>query len=113
MPKIQLTFTNRAEHPIFIYVEMTPDCYKLQSGDQLTIIDDVPVGSKFPEIDFASKEELTIWPACCTNPHRVIGRSTPEPEIAEPEVLVNGKSAKGLSWNWDREAGPGRWKNFP
>ena len=108
MPKFQLTFTNRAQHPIFIYVEITPDCYKLRPGDQLTIIDDVPEGAKFPEVDFGSEEELTIWPAWCINPQAGIGGS-----IAEPEILVNGKSAEGLSWNWDREAGPSRWKNFP
>ncbi len=96
MPKVQQTFTNRTRHPVFIYVEITPDCYKLQPDDRLTIIDEVPDGAALAEIDFVNNEELTIWPVS-----------------NEPEVLVNGKSAEGLSWNWGGETGPSRWKRFP
>ena len=89
MPKVQQTFVNRAEHPVFIYVEVVPDCYKLQPGDRLTIVDDAPEGAALSEISFLSREELHVWPVDCAH-----------------EVLVNGKSAEGLSWNFDPEAGP-------
>jgi len=71
-------------HPIYISIEIAPDCYKLEPGDRLTIIYEVPEGIDALEVHFINKEELVIWPAMAT----------------KPDVLINGKSAEGLSWNF-------------
>lgn len=84
MPKAQQTFANRTEHPIYISIEITPDCYKLEPRDRLTIIYDVLDGIDALEVHFINKEELVIWPAM----------------TAKPQVLINGKCAEGLSWNF-------------
>jgi hypothetical protein len=92
MPKGQQTFANRTEHPIYISIEITPDCYKLEPDDRLTIIYDVPTGIDALEVHFINNEELVLWPGT----------------TVEPEVLINGKSAEGLSWNFEIPGRPAR-----
>ena len=81
MPKVQQTFVNRAKRPVFIYVEYEPELYKLQPGDRLTLIENVPEGKDMAEISFVSRDELSI---------------TPGGDPLEVEVLLNGK--EGMSW---------------
>jgi hypothetical protein len=85
MLKAQQTFTNSTQHPIYISIEITPDCYKLEPGDRLTIIYDVPTSGDALEVHFINQEELVLWPGT----------------TVMPEVLINGKSAEGLSWNFE------------
>jgi hypothetical protein len=60
MLKAQQTFTNRTQHPIYISIEITPDCYKLEPDDRLTIIYDVPTGGDALEVQFINREGLSL-----------------------------------------------------
>jgi hypothetical protein len=56
MPKAQQTFANRTEHPIYISIEITPDCNKLEPCDHLTIIYEVLEGIDALEVHLINKE---------------------------------------------------------
>ena len=83
MPKAKQTFANRTEHPIYISIEITSDCYKLEPSDRLTIIYEILDDVDALEIHFINKEELVIWPAMTT----------------KPEVLINGNRDASDTWN--------------
>ena len=86
MVKAQQTFVNRAKHPIYVSIEPICDCYKLQPEDRLTVIYFVPSAGDALEVYFLSQEELLI---------------DPNVNIPYSEVLVNGRSAEDLSWNFE------------
>jgi len=83
------TFSNQKDGPIYISIEPNPECYELEPGDSLTLIYALPADGDAFEVQFVNERELVILPADTTG---------------EPEVLVNGASAKGLSW---------KFKHFP
>jgi hypothetical protein len=84
MVKARQTIVNRKDGPIYISIEVNPDCYELEPGDRLTLIYDVPIEGDALEVEFINDRELVIWPN---------GES-------EPAVLINGASAQGRSWKF-------------
>jgi len=74
---------NRTEAPIYVSIELTPDCYELEPGDHLTLIYDVSVEGDALQVDFLNQRELVVWP----NGH-------------DPEVLFNDQPAEGRSWKF-------------
>lgn len=85
MSRARQTFVNRTARPIYISVEVNPECYKLEPEDRLTLIYKVPWRGDALQVDFVNAEELVIWP-----------------NGAEPTVLINGESAAGRSWNFEQ-----------
>jgi hypothetical protein len=73
-------------------VEIVPDCYKLEPGDRLTVIYEALDGIDSLEVNFLNEQELVIWP----------GGTSDRGGIFELEVLINGKSAEGLSWAFNK-----------
>ncbi len=83
MRTAQQTFHNRTEWPIYISVEVTPECYELEPGETLTIIYQVTRTGDALQVDVINERELVIWP-----------------NGEEPTILINGASAEGRSWNF-------------
>ena len=85
MTRAQQVIVNRKDGPIYVSVEMAPDCYELEPGDRLTLIYDVPLEGEALEIEFINERELVVWPR------------------GETTVLINGQSAKGRSWKFKHD----------
>ena len=81
MTRAQQSIVNRRDVPIYVSVEVAPDCYELEPGDRLTLIYDVPHEGDALEVEFINESELVVWPG-----------------DGETTVLINGQSAKGRSW---------------
>jgi hypothetical protein len=86
MTRARQTIVNRKDGPIYISVEMAPDCYELEPSDRLTLIYDVPLEGDALEIEFINECELVVWP-----------------REGETTVLINGESAKGRSWKFKHD----------
>ena len=84
MPKAQQTIVNRKDGPIYVSIEVTPECYELEPGDRLTLTYGVPERGDALEIAFINDRALVVWP---------MGQG-------EPSVLINGESAEGCSWQF-------------
>jgi len=86
MPRVQQTFANVKDTPIYISVEMRPDCFELEPGDKLTLIWDGPETGDISQVNFVNERELVIWPE--------------GPGWAEVEYLINGAPAADRSWDF-------------
>ena len=84
MTRAQQTIVNRKDGPIYVSIEVAPECYELEPGDRLTLIYDVPREGDALEVEFINEREPVVWPN---------GDS-------DPTVLINGESAKGRSWKF-------------
>ena len=88
MPKAQQTIVNRKDGPIYVSIEMRPECYELEPGERLTLTYDVPERGDALEIAFINDCELVVWP---------MGKE-------EPTVLINGESAEDRNWGFKHPA---------
>ena len=84
MARIQQTFENRKDGPIYISVEPWPHCFELEPGDKLTLAWDAPESGEAMYVSFLNERELVLYPE----------------GAFDPEILLNGESAEGLSWNF-------------
>lgn len=80
MQTARQSFYNRTETPIYVSIELTPDCYELEPGDHLTLLYEPLADRDGLQVDFLNERELVIWPN---------GR--------DPEVLFNDEPAKNRS----------------
>ena len=85
MARIQQTFENRKDGPIYISVEPWPHCFELEPGDKLTLIWNAPESGEAMYVSFLNERELVLYP---------------ESGVDDPEILLNGESAEGLSWSF-------------
>lgn len=83
MAKVQQTFSNGKDSPIYVSVEPWPECFELEPGEKLTLIWDAPESGDAAQIDFINEAELVVWP---------------NGETHEMQYLINGKEAEARSW---------------
>ncbi|WP_235913401.1 hypothetical protein [Croceibacterium salegens] len=83
MARIQQTFTNSKDGPIYVSVEPWPECFELEAGDKLTIIWDAPLAGDAIQVDFINERELVVWP---------------DGAIDDIQYLFNGEPGKDRSW---------------
>ena len=85
MARTQQTFVNDKDDPIYISVEIWPECFELEPGDKLTLIWNAAEGRDAAQINFINERELVVWP---------------EGDIDEMQFLINGKPARDRSWDF-------------
>ncbi len=83
MARVQQTFLNGKDSPIYVSVEPWPECFELEPGKKLTLIWDAHKGEVAAQIDFINEAELVVWP---------------NGETHEMQFLINGEEAKARSW---------------
>ncbi len=77
------TICNRTDKPIYVTIELTPQAYELEPGEQLTLIYDIEVEGNALQIDFLGEDELVIWP-----------------NGEDPQVLIDDKPAADRNWKF-------------
>lgn len=85
MARTQQTFENKRDAPIYISIEPWPDCFELEPGDRLTLVYNAVETGDALEVDFINGRELVVWPSGA---------------IDDLQILVNGGSSDGRSWNF-------------
>lgn len=85
MARVQQTFSNNKDSPIYVSVEPWPECFELEPGEKLTLIWDAPEGGDAAQIDFINERELVVWP---------------NGETHEMKYLINGEEAEARSWTF-------------
>ncbi|QNQ10031.1 hypothetical protein [Sphingomonas alpina] len=83
MAQTQQSFVNKKDGPIYISVEIWPECFELEPGDKLTLIWDAPDKEDAAQVDFVNDRELVVWP---------------NGEIDDMQFLINGEPAGDRSW---------------
>ena len=85
MARTQQTFINDKDSPIYISVEIWPECFELEPGDRLTLIWNAAEDRDAAQINFINERELVVWP---------------EGDIDEMEFLINDQPARDRSWDF-------------
>ena len=83
MAKVQQSFSNDKDGPIYVSVEPWPECFELEPGEKLTLIWNAPESGDAAQIDFIDERELVVWP---------------RGDWDEIKFLINGEEAKARSW---------------
>ena len=83
MARTQQSFVNRKDKPIYISVEMWPECFELEPGEKLTLIWDAPDQGEAVQIDFVNDLELVVWP---------------NGNAEDMQFLIDDKPARSRSW---------------
>jgi len=83
MALTQQTFANSKDAPIYVSVEIWPECFELEPGDRLTLIWDAPQDGDAVRIDFLNDRELVVWP---------------NGNIDDMKFLFNGEPGRDRSW---------------
>ncbi len=85
MPRTQQTFENKKAGPIYVSIEPWPECFELEPGDRLTLAYDAVESGDALEVQFLNEQELVVWPNGAIN---------------DLQILFNGGSSEGRSWNF-------------
>ena len=85
MAKVQQTFVNTQDSPIYVSVEPWPECFELESGEKLTLVWDAPESGDAAQIDLINERELVVWPNGQTH---------------EMQYFINGREAEARSWTF-------------
>ena len=83
MATTQQIFRNGKDGPIYVSVEPWPECFELESGEELTLIWDGPATGDAIKTDFINDRELVVWP---------------NGEIDTIKYLIDGEDAQERSW---------------
>ena len=83
MARIEQSFRNDRDDPIYVSVEIWPECFELEPGDKLTLIWNAPDDAETAQVNFINERELVIYPNGDTH---------------EMQFLLNGEPAKDRSW---------------
>lgn len=83
--RTQQTFVNRTNGPIYVSVELSPECFELEPGDRLTLIWDSATTSDTMQTDFINERELVVWPNGNTDDIR---------------YLINDEPGEDRSWTF-------------
>lgn len=85
MARVQQTFSNQKDGPIYVSVEPWPECFELEPGEKLTLIWDALESGDTAQIDFINEYELIVWP---------------NGEIDGMKFLIDGEEAEARSWTF-------------
>jgi len=85
MSKVQQTFSNKKDGPIYVSVEPWPECFELEPGEKLTLIWDAPESGEAAQIDFINERELVVCP---------------NGETHGIKYLIDGEEAEARSWTF-------------
>ncbi len=85
MAKIQQTFVNKIDGPIYVSVEPWPECFELEPGDRLTLIWDADPTRESVQVDFINERELVVHP---------------EGVLDQMQFFINGEAAGEKSWDF-------------
>jgi hypothetical protein len=81
--RVQHTFENTRDEPIYVSIEPWPECFELEPRDKLTLIYDAVDTGDGLLVQFHNERELVLWP---------------EGQIDDLQILFNGQSSEGRSW---------------
>lgn len=87
MGRTQQTFANDKDRPIYISVEIWPECFELQPGEKLTLRWNGPETGDVAQIDIINDDEIVVWP---------------NGETDGMEFLIDGQPALERSWAFKR-----------
>ena len=62
MARTQQTFDNDKDSPIYISVEIWPECFELEPGEKLTLIWDAADHRDAVQVNVINERELVVWP---------------------------------------------------
>ncbi len=85
MSKVQQSFQNLKDSPIYVSVEPWPECFELEPGEKLTLVWDAPESGDVAQIDFINERELVVWP---------------NGEIDDIKFLIDGEDVEARSWTF-------------
>lgn len=85
MARIQQTFSNEKDSPIYVSVEPWPECFELEPGEKLTLIWNGPEDGDAAVVGFINERELVVWP---------------NGDIDEIKFLIDGQDAEARSWTF-------------
>ena len=88
MARVQQSFANRKDGPIYVSVEPWPECFELEPGERLTLIWDGPASGDLIDIEFINDRELVVWP---------------NGDINRIQYLIDGKDAEQRSWTFKHQ----------
>lgn len=88
MPETRHSFVNDKDGPIYISVEIWPECFELEPGEKLTMVWNAPENSEAAQIHFINERELVVWP---------------QGDLESMEFLINGIPARDRSWAFKRK----------
>ena len=88
MARTQQTFVNEKDGPIYVSVEIWPECFELEPGDRLTLIWNAAEDRDACQVSFINDNELVVWP---------------EGEIDGMQLLINGEPARDRSWKFKHQ----------
>ena len=91
MARTQQTFVNDRDGPIYVSVEIWPECFELESGDSLTLIWHAPEEGDAARVCFINAQELVVWP---------------DGDLDRMKFLVNGYPGRHLSWKFKHREVP-------
>jgi len=85
MTSTQQTFQNDRDVPIYVWVELVPECFELEPGDKLTMIWDAPVSGDVVTVSFLDERELVVCP---------------NGDVDAIVYLFNGEPGEDRSWTF-------------
>lgn len=85
MARTQQTFVNDKDSPIYISVEIRPECFELEPGEKLTLIWNASEDGDAAQVNFINDRELVVWP---------------EGDLDGMQFLINGEPARDRSWDF-------------
>ena len=83
MARTEQTFRNDKDSPVYISVELWPECFELEPGDKLTVIWNAPDAGETVQVDFINDRELVVYPNV---------------DWDKAEFFLNGEPAQDRSW---------------
>ena len=85
MARLQQIFVNHKNKPIYISIEVWPECFELEPGDTLTLIWDDSDSPDIAQVNVVNDDELVFWP---------------QGQIDDMQFLINGQPARDRSWKF-------------
>lgn len=83
MARTQQPFVNDKDRPLYVSVEIWPECFELEPSENLTLVWDAPDIGDTAQINIANDDEIIVW---------LNG------QIDEVQFLIDGKPARDRSW---------------
>lgn len=85
MARTQQTFVNDKDKPIYVSVEIWPECFELEPGEKLTLVWNAAENGDTCQVSFIKDNELVVYP---------------EGDIDGMQFLINGEAARDRSWKF-------------
>jgi hypothetical protein len=85
MARIQQSFENDKDGPIYVLVEPWPECFELEPQDKLTLLWNAPETGDSVQVNIINDRELVVCP---------------NGDLDDLVILFNGGSSEDRSWTF-------------